>query len=125
MKRVLSFVLTLAMIFSLGTSLTFAASTEKAEATSMKIAGMEGTVTIQNAKGKAVAAKDDTRLLSGYTIGTGTSSYCYISLDDSKAIKLDQNTKVSIEKSGKKIELTLKSGQLFFDVNEKLKGTSP
>ena len=112
------------MIFTMvigGTGLTFAASGSTA-ATTMKIAGTDGTVTITTDKGKDIAAKVDTKLLSGYTIKTAAASYCFISLDDSKAIKLGQNTKVKVEKSNKKIELTLKSGEIYFDVDQKLSG---
>ncbi len=123
MRKLLSLLLTLAMIFTMvigGTGLTFAA--DSTEATTMKIAGTDGTVTVTNEKGKEIAAKVDTKLLNGYTIKTAAASYCFISLDDSKAIKLGQNTKVKVEKSNKKIELNLKSGEIYFDVDKKLSG---
>lgn len=122
MKRFLALFLTFVMLFTMSTSLTFA-GTQKVSATIMRIAAVNGSdVTVTNDKGKDSSAKADQKLLSGYTVKTGTASYCYISLDDSKAIKLDQNTKVAVEKSGKKIELNIKSGQIFFDVTEKLSG---
>ncbi len=123
MKKFFSLLLTLAMIFTMvigGSSFAFAA--DSTAATTMKIAGTDGTVTITTDKGKDIAANVDTKLLNGYTIKTAAASYCFISLDDSKAIKLGQNTKVKVEKSGKKIELDVKSGEIYFDVDKKLSG---
>ena len=123
MRKVFSLILTLALVLTFGAASAFAAdSAGDASATVMKIAGTSGTVKITTEKGKDVTPSDGTKLLTGYTVKTAAASYCYISLDDAKAIKLDQNTKVKIEKSGKKIEITLKSGQLYFDVEKKLSG---
>ena len=123
MRKTLSLLLTIAMavtmVFGSAGSVFAADSTA---ATTMKIAGTDGTVTITNEKGKDVPANVDTKLLNGYTIKTAAASYCFISLDDSKAIKLGQNTKVKVEKSGKKIELNVKNGEIFFDVDKKLSG---
>ncbi len=125
MKRIVSLVLILALVFTFGAGSAFAAgsSAGSTTATVMKIAGFDGKVSITTEKGKDVNVSDGTKLLSGYTVKTGVASYCYISLDDAKALKLDQNTKVKIEKSGKKIEINVKSGQLFFDVDKKLSGS--
>ena len=125
MKRIVSLVLILALVFTFGAGSAFAAGSSAGDttATVMKIAGFEGKVSITTEKGKDVNVSDGTKLLSGYTVKTGAASYCYISLDDAKALKLDQNTKVKIEKSGKKIEINVKSGQLFFDVDKKLSGS--
>ncbi len=123
MRKIFSLILTLALVLTFGAASAFAAdSAGDASATVMKIAGTSGTVKIATEKGKDVTPSDGTKLLTGYTVKTAAASYCYISLDDAKAIKLDQNTKVKIEKSGKKIEITLKSGQLYFDVEKKLSG---
>ncbi len=123
MRKIFSLILTLALVLTFGVASAFAAdSAGDASATVMKIAGTSGTVKIATEKGKDVTPSDGTKLLTGYTVKTAAASYCYISLDDAKAIKLDQNTKVKIEKSGKKIEITLKSGQLYFDVEKKLSG---
>lgn len=50
----------------------------------------------------------------------GTQSYAYISLDSSKAVKLDANTKVQVRKQGSKLELLVTSGKLFFNVKAPL-----
>lgn len=120
MKKLITLLLALTFMMAMSTVSIYAA--DKAVATTMKMAGVEGSISVVNASGKDVNVKNDMRLLSDYTIKTGAASYAYISLDDSKAVKLDQNTKVTVEKTGKKIELTIKSGQIFFDVDKKLSG---
>ncbi len=121
MKKAISCILILAMVITMGSAGAFAES-KTVTATQMKIAEVSGNVSVTNNKGKSIEAKKDSRVLSGYTIQTDNGAYCYLSLDDSKAVKLDQNTKVGIEKSGKKIELNVKSGQIYFDVSQKLNG---
>ncbi len=127
MRKLLCLMLTLALVFTFGAGSAFAAGSagtgEAASATVMKIAGVSGTVKITTEKGKDITPSDGTKLLSGYTVKTAAASYCYISLDDAKAIKLGQSTKVKIEKSGKKIEINIKSGEVFFDVDKKLSGS--
>ncbi|MGN0710886.1 MAG: FecR domain-containing protein [Anaerovoracaceae bacterium] len=120
MKKIISLLTAVIMLFSLTTSLAFAGN--NAQATSMKIAGTKGTVGITDNKGENIKAKNDMRLANGYKVATAQESYCYINLDDTKAVKMDSNTKVAVEKSGKKIELKVKSGQILFDVPKKLSG---
>ena len=48
-----------------------AASAETATATTLRLAGAYGTVSITNASGKAQTVKTDMRLYSGYGISTG------------------------------------------------------
>ena len=56
------------------------------------------------------------RLYSGTKIKTSEGSYAYISLDSGKAVKLGASSESEVRKSGKKLELNLLSGELFFDV---------
>ena len=99
----------------------FAADTAKAA--DMRLAKTEGTVKVKNAAGIAKKVKDDMRLYSGYVISTDKKSYAYISLDKSKAVKVDAQSSVKIKKSGKKLEVTVQEGKLLFDVSEPLEKT--
>jgi len=98
-----------------------AAAADSAVGTTLRLDKAEGTVTVSNASGKAQTIKEGMRLYSGYTVTTGTKSGAYVSLDGSKAIKLDSSSSAEIRKSGKKLEVFLKSGNLLFDVSEPLK----
>ena len=99
----------------------FAADTAKAA--DMRLVKTEGTVKVKNAVGIAKKVKDDMKLYSGYVISTEKKSYAYISLDKSKAVKVDAQSTVKIKKSGKKLEVTVQKGKLLFDVSEPLEKT--
>ena len=118
MKRIVTIALTLIMMLSLGVT-AFAAET--ASGTTLRVADSSGTVTIKDSAGKKKTVKEGLKLYSGYTITTGTNSYMYISLDNTKVVKLGSSGKVELKKSGKKLEVELTAGQLFFNVTEPLK----
>ena len=52
---------------------------------------------------------------------TGAKSYAWISLDDEKVIKLDANSLVEVQKSGKNLTMYLASGNMFFNAKKPLK----
>lgn len=120
MKRIASLFLTLVLALSLAAP---AAAAEDASGTTVRLAEANGTVTVKDAAGKAKTTRTDMRLYNGYTIETGASSSAYISLDDSKAIKLGSSGKVEVKKSGKKLEVSLLAGELFVNVTEPLKSS--
>ena len=60
------------------------------------------------------------RLTNGTHIGTGEASYSWFDLDETKAIKEDAVSEVELRESGKKLEVMLNSGNLFFNVTRPL-----
>ena len=118
MKKFLTFLLTLAMVVSMLPATAFAANNT---ATTMRLAKTQGTVAVTNATGKQVKQTGNMKLYNGYKIKTGAKSYAWISLDNTKAAKLDANSVVSVQKSGQKLTLYLSSGNLFFNVKDPLK----
>lgn len=116
MKKLLSLLLTLVFLMGLATP----ASAAKAKAATMRLLLAEGSVSIRDAAGIPVSYISNMRLYSGYTVSTGDGSSAYILLDDSKAVKLDRNTTVLIKKSGRKLQVKLKAGQLVFNVTAPL-----
>lgn len=117
MKKIVSVLLCALLLIS---ALPMNALAEEATASTMRLEKCEGTVTVKNASGKALKITEKMRLYNGYEITTSTKSYAYISLDGTKAVKLDASTKVSVTKAGKKLEILVSSGQLLFDVSEPL-----
>ena len=115
LRRILIIILIFA--FTLGVMPAYA---ETATATTLRLAGSSGTVSITNANGKEQTVKTDMRLYSGYSLTTGKQSSAYISLDGTKAVKLDSSSKSSVRKAGNKLEVCLDSGKLFFDVTAPL-----
>ena len=89
-------------------------------ATTMHLRKTEGTVGVSDGEGKELTPKDNLGLYSGYQVETQAESYAWIDLDKVKLTKLDQDSEVEINKEGKKLELDVKSGSLFFNVTEPL-----
>ncbi len=96
------------------------AAAATARATTMKLEKKEGTVTLKTQSGTSLRITNGMRLYNGNFLSTGNSSYAYISLDSSKAVKLDQNTSATLRQSGSRLELLTKSGKLFFNVSKPL-----
>ena len=116
MKRLLSVVLAFLLVLGSASS----ALAANAEAVTMRVELVEGSVTIKNAGGVALDYFEGIRLYSGYSVETGDDSCAYISLDEEKAIKLDMDTSVIIKKSGHKLQVLLKAGALVFNVTKPL-----
>ncbi|MDE6942922.1 MAG: FecR family protein [Lachnospiraceae bacterium] len=89
-------------------------------ATTMNLIKTEGTVDVDDAKGKSLKLMENMGLYSGYGIGTQSESYAWINFDDVKLSKLDQDSRVSIEKDGRKLEIDVQSGSIFFNITEAL-----
>ena len=113
MKKTLSILMALLLLWSMALP---AAAAETAAAATLRLEKAEGTVKVSNASGKSVTVTEGMRLYSGYTIATEKNSYAYVSLDSTKAVKLDASSKAEVRKSGKKLELNAVSGSLFFNV---------
>ena len=98
----------------------FSASCGKNKATTMKLIKTDGAVGVENEKGKSVDLIENLELYDGYGIGTQTKSFAWIDLDDTKLTKMDEKSDVDIKKDGKKLELVVNSGGLFFNVTKPL-----
>ncbi len=120
MKKLISLLVLLAMAVSLTIP---AAAAEDASAGTMRLESAEGAVTVKNASGLDVKLQSKMRLYDGYTVKTNSASYAYISLDGAKTLKLDASSEASVSKSGKKLEITLVSGSLFFNVSKPLESS--
>ena len=93
---------------------------DTAAATTMKLEAVTGTVTVKNASGMAQTVRAGMRLYNGYTLSTAAASEAYISLDSSKAVKLGASGKAQIKQSGKRLEVSVSAGELFFNVTAPL-----
>lgn len=91
-----------------------------AEAATMKLAKTEGTVGVSNGEDKEIEVVENLGLYSGYQVGTQTDSYAWINLDNVKLTKMDADSEVEITKNGKKLEINVMSGSLFFNIIEPL-----
>ncbi len=92
-----------------------------AKGTTLRLEATEGTVTLSNAQGKDKSIKDGMKLYKGDVASTAAKSYAYISLDSTKAVKMDENSAVSIKQNGTENEVFLSEGNLLFNVTVPLK----
>ena len=96
------------------------AMAESATAATMQLIKTEGTVNVTNSSGRGLTKRNNMQLYSGYHVETKAKSYAWIDLDNTKLTKVDAASKVELRKSGKKLELLLSSGNLFFNVTSPL-----
>lgn len=89
-------------------------------ATVIRLTKTTGTVEISKSSGKSLSLLQNMRLYNGHHVGTAEESYAWINLDDSKLLKEDAESEVEVRKNGKKLEVQLCSGNIFFDVAEPL-----
>lgn len=119
-RQIAAVILSVCMVCS---NVTLARGEEAAaSASTLRLTKTEGTVSATNQNGRSLPVFADMQLYSGYQAATQEASYAWISLDDSKLTKLDAVSEAEVRKKDKKLELLLKSGNLFFHVAEPLEG---
>lgn len=91
-----------------------------ARATVMQLMRTEGTVGVRDGEGKKLSPEDRMGLYSGYNLTTKTSSYAWIQLDNVKLTKMDQSSRVEIQRDGNDLEILVRGGKLFFHITEPL-----
>ncbi len=91
-----------------------------ARATTMHLLRTLGSAFVTDEAGKDVKLRENLNLYSGYQVGTEPASYAWIDLDSVKLAKLDAESAVEIRSVEKELELFVRSGSLFFRVNEPL-----
>ena len=90
-------------------------------ATTMRLIRTQGDVRIISAEGGSKPATKNKRFESGDLLVTGVNdSLASVSLDDSKIVTLQTDSKAEFIKKSKQIELKLTKGALFFEVVQKL-----
>ena len=113
-KRITAIMLTVLIAVSDRNLITMNAATAKG--TTLRLEQTEGTATLKNANGTAKSIKTGMKLYNGDNVTTDKSSYAYISLDGTKAVKTDENSSVTIKQNGTENEVMVDSGSLIFNV---------
>ena len=116
MKQFVLFVM--AMILSGIASGTFAAESIKEPV--IRLLRYEGTVEIEDASGETRSVTENTSLRVGEALITGTDSKADVSVDDTRILTLDSETRVEFSGDADAFTLTLTDGALLLDVQEKL-----
>ena len=104
-------------------SLIFTSCSDKLKATTIRLIRQEGTIELTGDDGKLRSLTDRLRFNSGDVLRTHTKSLAGLSLDDAKAVLMNEESCAEFhqEKKGKWLEIDLTEGDLFFSVDEKLK----
>ena len=89
-------------------------------ANTMRLLRVEGTVNIENGDGGTKPVIDNIRFQSGDALNTGADRLAFVGLGESKIVTLQNDSRAEFTKSGKRLELKLTKGALFFNVTEKL-----
>lgn len=89
-------------------------------AVTMRIERLVGTVNLY-VEGSETSIKEKMRLKSGQSITTAGESLIMVSLDDTKLMTMEETSEAEIKTRGKKLLFNLLSGNLYFNVTEKLK----
>ena len=104
----------------LGAALLLSACGSDASASAMRLMRSQGQVDVSDDAGAEVELLENLTLYSGYEVDTRQESFAWINLDNVKLTKMDQESVIIIQKDGKKLEIEVKSGSLFFHVTEPL-----
>ncbi|MCL2084328.1 MAG: FecR domain-containing protein, partial [Oscillospiraceae bacterium] len=119
MKRLLTALITALLVLQISAP-AYAAY----EARSIVISGVEGRdVSMTKGTAKTFAAKANMKLADGYTVSTGTASYCTLKLDNDTLVRIDQKSKIQVSKvSGKKLAVSILSGAVKVDAGPQKDG---
>ena len=121
MKKSVAFLIILAIVFSLS---TFASADVQnitsAEASTMRLMRTDGTVSVLDESQNSLPIREGMRLASGSSLTTEAQSRAGIMLDDNKAVTLDSFSTADLFSAGKKLELNLRHGAMFFSVSKPL-----
>ena len=91
----------------------------KLTASTMRMLRIEGVVKLfEQEKEKTIT--DNLRLNAGNVLNTADSSLAGIALDDTKIVTINELSNAKFDKKGKKLDINLTDGSLFFEVTKKL-----
>ena len=80
----------------------------------------EGDVGVVNSRGRELTPVPEMKLYNGYAMSTEKESFAWLNLDSVKLAKLDEDSKISISKRRKAMEVTVDAGSLYFNIKEPL-----
>lgn len=89
-------------------------------AKTMKVQRAEGTVRLEQEGGGTKTVSKKTRFQSGDSLFTGLDGQVFVSMDDTKNVALQSESRAEFIKKNNQFEVRLTKGGLFFDVTEKL-----
>ena len=121
MSKLRIIVVTVLLLCFFGTiALAEGNSSESVQASSMRLMQTEGKVMLTDQNGAILALRNRMRLYSGCEVSTEEQSRAGILLDDAKAVTIAESSSAVINQEGKKLEIAVNNGKMFFDVSKPL-----
>ena len=122
MNRKITGVAHIQIVFAMILALVFctAAQADTYEANTMRLLHYQGSVEIFDASGESRFVMENVRFSSGEVLQTGEDSLASVSLDDSKIVTLDANSRVEFIQEASHFRLNLLQGAIILDVQAKL-----
>ena len=108
------------IILSLLATTVPAQAAEGTAAQGMRLSKTQGTVAVFDTANKPQKAINNMKLPNGYNIATSAGSYAWISLDDTKLVKMDALSNVKVASTGKNHVVDVTLGKAFFDISKNL-----
>lgn len=90
------------------------------KAASIRLERTQGAVSVWDDKKASLTPEEDLGLYAGYRMATETSAYGWLSLDEKRLAKMDENSVIDVESAGKKLKIELECGSLFFNIEKPL-----
>lgn len=116
-KRIIAIIVGALLIAGIIVGLLFYRN--KITAVTMRIQRLVGSVNLFS-DGQEQTLREQMRLGAGQTVTTGAQSLIMVSLDETKLLTMEENSRADIKTKGRKLEFDLIEGNLFFNVTEKL-----
>lgn len=116
--RTLSSALTM-IVLTTAIAATLTSCGKDLSASTMRLLRLEGTVKLFE-KDKERTITDNLRLNAGNVLNTEAKSLAGIALDDTKIVTIDELSCAQFDQDGKKLDINLTEGSLFFEVTKKL-----
>ncbi|MBR6452667.1 MAG: FecR domain-containing protein, partial [Lachnospiraceae bacterium] len=118
-KRRIIIAVTAVLLALIAAVVIFFVFKDQIRATTMRILRIEGIVNLEE-DGLEKTISENLRLKSGNALGTAEQSLVSIGLDETKIVTLDELSRAEFEQKGKKLDLNLTRGSLFFEVSKPL-----
>lgn len=112
-------IIALVIIAAIVAGILFFLNSQKLSATTMRLLKIQGIVKLFD-KEKEKTITDNLRLANGNVLNTETESLASIALDDTKIVTVNDSSRAEFLQNGKKLNINLTAGSLFFNVTQKL-----
>ena len=117
-KKILVAALVTAVVI-IGIIIAVFISNNRLTASTMRFLRREGIVRLFE-KEKEKTISDNLRLNAGNILNTESASLAGIALDDTKIVTVNELSRAQFDQKGKKLDINLTEGSLFFEITKKL-----